>query len=210
MNSSSLIAIVGLMTVGTSFGASGIFGSYINVTSSNHGGTPTWYDVQPPGGGRASDPTDFNGFSFGSFDPNAGGTLNLTGAEVLTFKNDGSDVTGAAISYRVYLTASTPPGFTSIGIGFTSNATFADAAGTNYSGGGDQKWSNGVGSTNLLSGLPNGNYSLEAFLSAPSSDGTHFSNAGGANYTASFTVVPESASAALGMLGSILLLRRRK
>ncbi len=206
----NLIATIALITAGNSNAASGIFGSYINVTSSNFGGTPIWYDVQVPMGGRASDPTDFAGFSFGTYDPSAGGTLNLTGAEVLTFKNGGSNVTGAGISYRIYLTGFPSGSFTPQAIGFTADATFADAAGTSYAGSGDQKWSSAVGTTNLLSGLPNGNYQMEIFLTGQSSDGPLFSNNGGSNYTASFSVVPEPSTAILGVIGSILLLRRRR
>lgn len=207
-----LVTLVVLATPVSSFAATGIFGSYINVTSTNFaGGSGVWYDAQVPGGGRASDPTDFNGFAFGTYNPGAGGALSLTGAEVLTFKGTlPDDVTGAKINFRIY-NAGLPSGaYTPIAIGFTANATFADAAGTSYSGGGDQKWANGVGTTNLLSGLSNGNYQLEIYLEASTDSGTTFSNNGGANFKSTFTVVPEPTSAALGLIGSMLLLRRRR
>ncbi len=211
MKSKNLIAIACLLSAGSAFGASGIFGSYINVTSSNlSGGVPVWYDAQVPGGGRASDPTDFNGLSFGNYNPSAGGVLNLTGAEILTYKNGGSNVTGSSISYRVYLTGSPTGSFNTIGVNWTSNATFADAAGTSYSGSGDQKWSSISSSANLLTGLSNGNYTVEVFLAATSSDGTHYSSNGGSNYKATFSVVPEPTSAMLGLLGTALLFRRRR
>jgi uncharacterized protein (TIGR03382 family) len=63
---------------------------------------------------------------------------------------------------------------------------------------------------NVLSTLGNGDYPLEVFSFANTSDGTSYSNSGGANFKASFTVVPEPTSAVLGLLGTALLLRRRK
>ncbi|MEO8613600.1 MAG: hypothetical protein ABI600_00540 [Luteolibacter sp.] len=206
-----VVTLVALVTSGSSFAATGIFGSYINVTSSNFGGSGIWYDAQIPGGGRASNPTDFNGFAFGSYNPGAGGALSLTGAEVLTFKGGfPDDITAAKINYRIYNAGSPSGSYNSIGISFTSNATFADAAGTSYSGGGDQKWANGVGTTNLLTGLSNGNYELEVYLEATTDTGTTSSNNGGANFKSTFAVVPEPTSAALGLIGSMLLLRRRR
>lgn len=212
MRLNKLILLCILATAGYSFGASGIFGSYINVTSSNHGLTPIWYDAQAPGGGRFSNPTDFSGFAFGSFNPGAGGVLNLTGGEVLTFKNGGSNVTGTTLNYRIYPAGSPSGSFTPLGIAFTADATFADAAGTSYTGTGDQKWSNSSlwNPLNLLTGLTPGNYELDIYLEAATSDGTQFSNNGGANYKATFAVIPEPSAALLAVLGSIALLRRRR
>jgi MYXO-CTERM domain-containing protein len=206
-----LVTLLSLTMSAGAFAATGIFGSYINVTSSNFGGSPIWYDAQAPLGGRASNPTDFNGFAFGSYNPGAGGVLNLTGAEVLTFKGGSpDDVTGAKINYRIYSAGFPSGSFTPVSIFFTANATFADAAGTSYTNGGDQKWSNGVSSTNLLTGLSNGNYELDIYLEASTNTGTAFSNNGGSNFKATFSVVPEPTSAALGLIGAALLLRRRR
>jgi hypothetical protein len=208
----NLIALCVLVSVGSSSGASGIFGSYINVTSSNFGNTAIWYDAQAPGGGRASNPTDFNGFAFGSYDPGAGGNLNLSGGEVLTYKNGGSDVTSTNLFYRIYTAGSPSGSFNPLATGFTADATFADAAGTSYTGAGDQKWSNSSSwnPVNLLTGLSSGNYELEIYMNATSTDGEHFSNNGGSNYKATFTVVPEPSAALLGGLGLLALLRRRR
>lgn len=211
MKLKSIVALVLLAGMGGAYGAAGIFGSYINITSSNHGGTAIWYDAEVPGGGRASDPADFNGFGFGSYNPGAGATLNLTGAEVLTFKNGGSDVWGGTVSYRIYPAGSPSGSFSNIGISHTANATFADASGTSFSGLDDQKWANGVGTTNLLTGLSNGDYVLEAFLSAYDGGGIiDYSNNGGGNYKATFSVVPEPSCAALALLGGLAFLRRRR
>ncbi|TAG11040.1 MAG: hypothetical protein EAZ42_02155 [Verrucomicrobia bacterium] len=207
-----LILPLSMMMASSSFAATSIFGSYINVTSTNfNSGAAVWYDAQIPGGSRASDPADFNAFNFGVYNPSAGGALDLTGGEVLTSKGGPpDDITGATISYRVYPVGPPSGSFTAIAIAFTANATFADAASTAYSTPGDQKWSNGVGTTNLLTGLSNGDYQVEVFLQAASNTGTIFSNNGGGNFIASFRVIPEPSSALLGLLGGLALLRRNR
>ncbi|MDB4354218.1 PEP-CTERM sorting domain-containing protein [Akkermansiaceae bacterium] len=190
-------------------GAVGFFGSYINVTTHT---SALWYDLTPPGGGRASDPADFAGHDFGTFDPGTQ-TLTLTGAEGLTFKNSGGDVTGINFNYSIQPTGGTHV-FTEVGVGFSNNATFADAAGTTYSGGGDQKWSDSSGwaPVDILSGLADGTYEIQVFLRGTSNEGDFFASNGGSNYTATFTVaaVPEPSSALLGSLALIGLIRRRR
>ncbi len=203
------VILLSALLVGNSFGAAGIFGTYINITSTNFSsGSAVWYDAQAPGGTRASNPTDFQGFDFGAYNPSAGGALSLTGAEVLTFKNGNDDVAGASILYRVY--SSAPPSFSNINAGFTADQPFSDAATTNYSGAGDQKWSNGVGTTDLLAGLSAGSYLLEAYFQAETSTGLVFSNNAGSNFIARFSVVPEPTSALLATVGALALLRRRR
>ena len=117
-----------------------------------------------------------------------------------TFKNFGSNVTGAFFDYRVFKVGDTPGSFTEFGLPFNSN----------IGDGGDQKWDKVDQNVNLLTGLSNGNYTLEVFAKATSTDGDHFSNNGGANYKASFTVIPEPSAALLGSLGVLALLRRRR
>jgi hypothetical protein len=131
---------------------------------------------------------------------------------VLTFKNGLSDVTGTTLNYRIYTAGSPSGSFTPLSIGFTANATFADAAGTSYTNAGDQKWSNSASwnPVNLLTGLTPGNYEIDIYLEAATSDGTAFSNNGGANYKATLTVVPEPSAALLGAIGALALLRRRR
>ena len=201
-----LIATATLLLAGSSFGASGLIGTFINVSSSNLGGSPIWYDAS-----SSTSLANFSGFSFGSFNPSAGGTLNLTGAEIDTWKNGGSDVTGTTAFYRIY--SGSPSGsFTALNVNWTANATFADASGSSYSGSGDQKWagSSAWNPLNILAGLSNGNYTLESYLTASSTDGTLYANADGSNFKATFSVIPESASTLLGVVGATLLLRRRR
>lgn len=192
MKTRALIALTVLSAINLSHAASGIFESYgiIKINAS----TAQYYDMQ-----AATVNPDFQGASFGTFDTTVGNTLTLVGGEIKTFKNGGSDVTGAFFDYRVFKVGDTPSSFTEFSLPFNSDL-----------GGGDQKWDKTNQNVDILTGLSNGNYTLEVFARATSTDGPHFSNNGGSNYTASFTVVPEPTSAALGLLGAGLLLRRRR
>ena len=59
--------------------------------------------------------------------------------------------------------------------------------------------------------LANGDYNIAVWVEGkPNNIGSVFDNNGGSNYNATFTVVPEPASALLGVLGTALLLRRRR
>lgn len=146
-------------------------------------------------------------------------TLVLSGAELNTFKSSGGDVTAAEIQYRVYEQGQTPGAFNAVGINFTANATFNDAASNTYSNTGDQKWASIVSTPNLLSGITEPLiptvYEVEVYLRAFTNEGDRFSNAGGSNYTASFNVIPEPSSIVMLSLtglaaGGLALLKRRK
>jgi uncharacterized protein (TIGR03382 family) len=83
--------------------------------------------------------------------------------------------------------------------------------------GGDSQGSNSDPieiSGNVLSGLTNGTYTLDVYsfitTNGVNANATIFNNVAGNNYKATFTVVPEPAAAALGLLGTALLLRRRR
>ncbi len=195
MKLSNLIATLGLLTAGASFGASGIFESYgiVKINTST-----AYYDLQ-----AATGNPDFQGAVFGTFDTtDVGNTLTLVGGEIKTYKNSGSDVTGAYFDYRVFKNGDTPGSFTEFNLPFNSN----------IGGGGDQKWDKTNQNVNLLTGLSNGTYTLEVYARATATGPTetHFSNNGGANFKATFTVVPEPSAALLGGLGMMALLRRRR
>lgn len=192
----NLIAGIAMMAAGSASAATGIFESFgiIKINAS----TNVYYDMQ-----AATGNPDFQGAALGTFNTSVGNTLVLNGGELKTFKNSGSNVTAGKLDYRVYLVGATPGSFGELNLPFNSNI------GGSF-GNEDQKWDNTTANVNLLSGLSNGNYKLEVFAKALTNDGDRFSNAGGANYIATFTVVPEPASAALGLLGSVLLLRRRR
>lgn len=197
MKLKSLIAICGLLTVGTSFGATGIFGSYVDIFTT----TSTVYK-----GENFSSSPSFNGANLGTF--NLADTLIITRSQIDTYKNGGGDVTGAEIQYRVYLTGQTPGAFSTQSYGWQSNATYVDYGGMTVTGGGDQAWGN-TADINLNPGVT-GNYTVEVFFKAFTNEGDRFSNNGGGNFKATFSVVPEPSAALLGGLGVLALLRRRR
>jgi hypothetical protein len=197
MKLKSLIATLGLLTTGTSFGATGIFGSYIDIFTT----TSTVYK-----GENFSSNPNIQGASFGTL--NLADTLIITRSQIDTFKNGGGNVTGAEIQYRVYLTAGSPGSFSQQSYGFQANSTYTDIGGMTITGGGDQAWGNNT-DINLNPGVA-GNYTLEVFFKAFTNEGDRFSNNGGNNFKATFTVVPEPSAALLGGLGVLALMRRRR
>jgi hypothetical protein len=170
-----------LWTVQSVYAASGIWGSYVVVNS-------TFY--------VANDPTcvgcpPFNGHNFGTVSDITGLTLN--GGEVKTFKNSGSDVTGAAMLYRVYPTGSPSGSFLSVSLPFNQNM------GTCNSTTCDQRWQRTDANIDLLQGLNTaGSYTIEVYFEAYSTDGTHYHSNNGSNYTAQFTYeIPQAVTLAL-------------
>jgi hypothetical protein len=147
--------------------ATGVFESYA-VLKINGGGN-TYYDLQ-----ASTTNLDFNGLDLGTF--TNGQTLVFVGGENKTWKNGGGDVTGGRIHYRVY--TGTPSGsFSNISFNWIQDL-----------GNGDQKWGATTGTTDVLSGLPNGVYTLDVYTEADTNLGARDSNNGGANYKATFTV----------------------
>ena len=146
-----------------------------------------------------------------------GDNLLLTGAELLTYKNGGSDVTQGHIFYNVHDQGVGPGSFTDVTVNWTSNAPFNDAANNFFNNSGDQKWS-GISSTpDLLTGLGAGSYEVEVYLMINSSEGDIYDSHGGANYVATFTVsspaaIPEPAACLLALFGALtwLALGRRR
>ncbi|GAA3984214.1 hypothetical protein GCM10022407_31600 [Hymenobacter antarcticus] len=108
--------------------------------------------------------------------------LILEGAEVRTFKNGTSDVTGATLFYRVYLLGSTTrgsasPAYTAVNLPF----------GANLAAPGDQLWSLTGANINLSAGLTQqGTYVVEVFWRASTNEGDRFDSNGGNNFVATF------------------------
>lgn len=190
----------------------GIFGSYVAIDKDGPGANAyVWYGAQQPGSNMLS---AFNGLDIGSY--TVGDQAYISGGEVLTFKNNGSDVTGALLNWRVDGGA-----FQAVNIGFTANAQFNDAAGNSFNGNGDQKWAElSLPDIDFLSGVDAGTHTLEIFFSASTAnDGTLFSSNNGSNFVGHFAVedappvgnVPEPASLALISLGlgTLAVARRR-
>jgi MYXO-CTERM domain-containing protein len=186
----------------SSFGAAGMFDQYIIV---NTGGV-AYFDI----GASTANP-DFQGASLGTF---TSSDSLLLGGQGKSFKNNGSDVNGMQLFYRLW--QGTPSGsFSQFNYAFQID----NVGGTP----GDQQWGSDVagfnGSSfytgNLLTGLANGNYSLEVF-SRITTNGNNaaaeiFNNAGGSNFTSAFTVVPEPSRALFSLIGlGALVLRRRR
>lgn len=147
--------------------ATGIFESYAVLKI--NGGVNTYYDLQ-----ASTTNLDFNGLDLGTF--TNGQTLVFVGGENKTWKNGGGDVTGGRIHYRVY--TGTPSGsFSNVSFNWIQDL-----------GNGDQKWGATTGTTDVLAGLPNGVYTLEVYSEADTNLGARYSNNGGANYKATFTV----------------------
>ena len=193
----ALFALPGICSAAT-----GVFGSYAQIFTTSS----TVYVAQSYSGSNPA----FNGADLGIF--SLSDNLEMTNASLMTFKNGGGNVTGAEMQYRVYEVGDTPGAFTTIGLNFGSNAPSTDLGGNNFGGSGDQEWRGLVGgSIDLLNGITtNGDYEVEIFYRAFTNEGDRFSNNGGANFKAGFTVVPEPAVALLGGIGLLILLCRRK
>lgn len=183
------------------YGATGIFGSYVEVFTT----TATIYK-----GENFSSAPDFDGAALGSF--TVSDTLIFGQAQVNTFKdpNASENVTGAELQYRVYKTVETPGAFSIQGFGFQANPTYTDLGGQEVTGFGDQAWGNTDDIDLLALTSGNGDYTVEILFKADTSLGDRFSNNGGNNFKATFTVVPEPSIALLGSLGALCLLRRRR
>jgi hypothetical protein len=90
--------------------------------------------------------TTFNNQNWGTFLPNSGNQLK--GGSINTFKNNGDDITGARMFYRVIAVGSSENiAFTSINLPF----------GQNLPSPGDQQWSTDAESILFMNGLAAGN-----------------------------------------------------
>ena len=131
-------------------------------------------------GGQNADtsPSNFDGQGYGSVTQ-----LTLNGGEVKSWKNNGADVTGAKLYYRVYVSSPLPdplPDFIEIDLPYNSEL-----------GGGDQKWTKTDSGINILNNLtPSESYTFEVYWKTTTSIGDRFDNNSGSNFKATFTVDP--------------------
>lgn len=148
----------------------GIFESYIII---NSGSGNIYYDAHINTGNP-----DFDGEFLGSF--TSADTFILNGGEVKTWQNSGDYIIDTFINYKLYKVGSTPPAnFSTTQLPFNSDLPNS----------GDKKWDKLDASINLLSGLPAGNYTIEIYFHATTNYGNdRYSNNGGSNYIANFTV----------------------
>ncbi|MDZ4402136.1 hypothetical protein [Prosthecobacter sp.] len=202
MKSAQLFLFAALSLPFSGFAATGLFDQFVIINT----GSQTYYDI-----GASTGNPDFQGSDLGTFNPGTGSTLSL-GGQGKSFKNNSSDVTGMQLQYRIW--QGTESG------AFTP---FSYAFQLNIGGGGDQQWGSDVAGSNgtafytpgnLLSGLANGNYTLEVFsqinTNGVNTGNPEFNNAGAANFEATFSVVPEPSRAMLGLIGLTGLLFRRR
>lgn len=156
----------------------GIWESYIVLNS-------LYYDVNANTGNP-----DFNQQNLGVFTPGSN-PLTLNGGEVKTWKNNGTDIQSARLMYRVYPLNSPSGSFGSVNLSWQADL-----------GGNDQKWGANDATIDLLSGLSDGDYTLEVYYEATTNGvdapTTLYDNNNGNNYKATFTV--SSTPGALGLL----------
>lgn len=215
------VTAVTLLASSRLFADTGIFGTDLGLESNLiNSGTPTFFEADllgdprhnPQATGAVTLPVDlntsgFNGLNLGTFNPSTGDTLTLVGGEALTFKNNGggltgTDVTGTFVNYSI-----DGGSFMSLSLPFNQDNVSGNA--------GDQRWASDTYNVNLLTGLSLGTHTISFFASGTTNGNQIFDSNGGANYTASFTVVPEPSTwamgslTALGLVGSVLRRVRR-
>ena len=170
MNKQLILIISMLFNASVMMAGSGIFQTFVFYTV-NGGGLITDH-------GGIDNASGTNAWSGNNLGTNLA-TLILDGGEVQTFKNGGSDVTGATLFYRVYKQGTTAPAYGSINLPFLEN----------FGNPGDQKWNTGVASIDLLSGVSeNGTYNIDLYWEAYSTDGTHSDGSAAAPLTATFSM----------------------
>ena len=180
----SVLTVAVLLTSFPAFAGTGTFGSYIGIDD-NSGSGNVWYGGNQPGPNTLD---AFNGKWLGDY--TIGDTMNLSGAELLSWKNGSGDVTGAMIHFSIYETTAAPVTWNTTTINFSNNAPFSDAAGNNFTNTGDQKWAAITATPDILYGVGNGLYDLAVYFEATSNEGTLYDNNGGSNYVAQFRVGP--------------------
>ncbi len=161
------------------FGGSGIFQTYV-VVNLNSGGNSFYAGSTNPDGATRWDAVDLGTITSST-------SLLLIGGEIKTFKNGGSDVTGAALFYRVYKSGDTPGSYSSFSLPFAENLVNP----------GDQKWQSLSNSIQLRSLMTSpGTWVIDIYWEAYTNiDGTHQNTGGGSkNVTGDATLPVELVS----------------
>ncbi len=157
----SIVIFLSFLSIAKADG--GVYGSFIIING---------HYYQCKGG------NNFNGHDFGSFIE--GSSLSLKGGELKTWKDGGTDITGAFLYYRIYKEGTAPSNFIEINLPWKENGI--DGNGNN------QKWAKTDLTINVLSGLSAGNYTIEVYFKATSNQGDKYDTDGGANYKANFKI----------------------
>lgn len=174
----------------------GSFASAVQLTT-DAGTNKTFYNTQKlTGDANAIGPNNLTG-SLGSFAANDG-RLKITGAEIKTFKGNNSNVCGARLQYRVYLSGTSGGAFNTIQLPFLAGCVanvFADGKGP--CSGNDQKWQTVTANVDLTAGAVPGTYVLELYYdiagatnSTSGCNETAYDSNLGNNYIATFDITP--------------------
>ncbi len=202
MNKLSLLLLTLVALPLSGHAATGLFDQFVIINT----GTNTYYDI-----GASTANAEFQGSNLGTFNPGGGSTMSL-GGQGKSFKNNGSDVQGMQLFYRIWQ-GTESGGFTPFSYNFQSN----------IGGGGDQQWGSDVSGANLsafytpnlISSLLNGTYTLEVYsqinTNGVNTDNPVYNSNSSNNFEATFTIVPEPSRSLLGLAGLALIsLRRRR
>lgn len=170
---------------GNSYGASTV------INTNDGGGVSTWQDGSLP--------------SLGTFNVATGDDLALNGGEEVTYKGNGANVSQTDLFYSINGGA-----FQDATLAFNQDEIIG-------SGGSDnQRWySDTAANVDLLTGLSNGTYTLSVYFRDNNTvDSNDYISNSGANYNATFTIVPEPSTIAMllgsGLFGSFYLISRRR
>ena len=156
------------ITYGQDWGFFSVDRSSITI---NFDGSSTIYSVYSGGVGT------FNGANLGTFTSNLQ-TLSIASWYVNTYKNNGGDVTGVDMKYRIYKQGATPGSFISTGGSWIQDL-----------GGGNQKWGKtGVTSIDITTLDLSATYKLEVYIEAYglNPNETKYDNNVGSNFIATF------------------------
>ncbi len=158
--------------------SAGLYETYI-VFGVN-GNANLYYDLNANTGNY-----DFDGQFLGTFCQGNTNGLIFKGGEHKIYKCGGCDLTSTRLYYRIYPTGSPSGSYISNTLGYSSEYD-------NECGGKNQVWDSVSYSTDILSGLSAGNYTIEVYSDATVTceGGTVYAGNNGNNYKATFTVSP--------------------
>jgi hypothetical protein len=194
---SALAAII--IGTGVSHGAIGV----VESTGEFQIKGVTTYISPIPKGASANPALD--GYNLGTFNPGVGDTLVLSNWYFENYAYDAGSGSNNWLSGESTATLN-------LSINSVINNQTLTQVGVF---GNNRTWNNNPDSVNLLAGLSNGVYTFATSVSYTYNDwngssASVFTSNNNGPATATFTVVPEPASSTLGLVGAVLLLRRRR
>lgn len=149
--------------------------TYFILDSKNSGNT--YFDM-----GAVTANPDFNNYDLGTFTTSE--SLVIKGGQMKITKCHSSDVTGGTVYYRIFPTSTGPtsPDYQSFAMNWQSN--------WDNNGCTSQLWENATGINNIISGLADGDYTIETYFAVYTGLGnpTMYDTNSGAYYKAHFTI----------------------